>query len=76
MPLPREDRYTFADALTWDESERIELIEGIPVMMSPPTRIHQKISGEIYRQLANYLDGKKCEVYAAPFAVRLSIIVY
>ena len=71
MPLPREDRYTFADALTWDETERMELIEGIPVMMSPPTRIHQKISIELARQLANYLEGKKCEVYAAPFAVRL-----
>ena len=71
MPLPREERYTFADVLAWDESERIELIEGIPVMMSPPTRIHQKISGELYRQIANYLDGKKCEVYSAPFAVRL-----
>ena len=71
MPLPSEERYTFADALTWDESERVELIEGIPVMMSPPTRIHQKISIELARQLSNYLEGKKCEVYAAPFAVRL-----
>ena len=71
MPLPREEHYTFADSLTWDESERMELIEGIPVMMSPPTRIHQEISGEIYRQIANYLDGKKCKVYPAPFAVRL-----
>ena len=38
MPLPGEERYTFADALTWDESERMELIEGVPVMMSPPLR--------------------------------------
>ena len=30
MPLPMEERYTLADALTWDESERIELIFGIP----------------------------------------------
>ena len=71
MPLPREERCTFADALTWDESERVELIDGTPVMMSPPTRIHQEISGEIYRQIANYLEGKKCKVYSAPFAVRL-----
>lgn len=71
MPLPREERYTFADSLTWDESERMELIEGIPMMMSPPTRIHQEISGELYRQIANYLEGKKCKVYSAPFAVRL-----
>ena len=71
MPLPREERYTFADVLTWDESERMELIEGTPVMMSPPTRIHQEISTELIRQIANYLEGKKCKVYPAPFAVRL-----
>ena len=71
MPLPKEDRYTLADVLTWDEQERIELIDGTPVMMAPPSRAHQKISGELGRQLGNYLEGKKCEVYAAPFAVRL-----
>lgn len=71
MPLPQECRYTYADALAWDESERIELIDGEPVMMSPPSRGHQKISGEIYLQIATYLKGKTCEVYHAPFGVRL-----
>ena len=63
--------YTFADCLTWGENERIEIINGEAVRMAPPTRAHQKISGEIFRQIANYLEGKKCEVYPAPFAVRL-----
>lgn len=71
MPLPKEERYTLADVLTWDEQERAELIDGALVMMAPPSRIHQKISAELGRQLGNYLEGKKCEVYAAPFAVRL-----
>ena len=72
MALPAEgERYTFADVLTWDESERIELIDGEAVMMAPPSRTHQKISFEIGRQIGNYLEGKKCEVYLAPFGVRL-----
>ena len=72
MALPAEEmRYTFADYLTWDEDDHIELIYGYPYMMSPPLRIHQKVSGALFRQLANYLDGKKCEVYSAPFGVRL-----
>lgn len=72
MALPAEkSRYTFADVLAWDERDRIEIIDGEAFMMSPPSRIHQKISGELFRQLANYLEGKKCEVYPAPFAVRL-----
>lgn len=71
MPLPQENRCTLADALAWEGQERVELISGSPVMMAPPSRVHQKISIALARQLSNYLDGKRCEVYAAPFAVRL-----
>lgn len=71
MPLPKEDRYTMADVLSWDEQKHTELIEGVPVMMAPPTRVHQEISGALFAQLHNYLEEKPCKVYAAPFAVRL-----
>ena len=72
MALPAEKaRYTFADCLTWEENERIEIINGEAVMMAPPSRIHQKISVSITSQLYNFLEGKKCEVYPAPFGVRL-----
>ena len=71
MPLLRGKYYTLADVLCWDDRERWELIDGVPLMMAPPARIHQKIVSEINRQLGNYLKGKKCEVYPAPFAVRL-----
>ena len=72
MPVPApKDHYTFADCLTWGENERIEIINGEAVMMAPPTRIHQEILMELSRQLANFLEGKKCKVYPAPFAVRL-----
>lgn len=69
--FPDELRYTFADYLEWENEENTELIDSTPVMMAPPLRIHQRISGELFRQLANYLDGKKCEVYPSPFGVRL-----
>ena len=72
MPLQApKDHYTFADCLTWREDERIEIINGGAVMMAPPSTAHQLISGELYRQLANYLEGKKCRAIPAPFAVRL-----
>lgn len=73
MALPVEKpRYTFADVLTWDESERAEIIDGEAVMMAPPpSSTHQEISMELSSQLHTYLKGKKCKVYAAPFAVRL-----
>lgn len=72
MALPAEKtRYTFADVLLWDEDERIEIIDGEAFMMATPSRIHQEISGELFRQLANFLEGKQCRVYPAPFGVRL-----
>ena len=72
MALPAEkERYTFADCLTWRVDERIEIVDGEAVMMAPPTTAHQLISGEMFRQLANYLEGKKCRAIPAPFAVRL-----
>ncbi len=72
MSLPAENtKYTFADCLTWNENERIELINGEAVRMAAPSNIHQEISMDIFRQLANYLEGKQCRVYPAPFDVRL-----
>jgi len=73
MELAKEKYYTYTDYLTWGDERRYELIEGVPFAMSPaPSWIHQKITGEIFRQLANFLDGKPCEVFTAPFDVRLN----
>ncbi len=71
MALPEKERYTFADLLEWDNYDRIEIINGNAVMMSPPTTLHQRILMELSRQLANFLEGKSCEVFPAPFGVRL-----
>jgi Uma2 family endonuclease len=75
MPLPKlkeDEHFTYADYLTWDDDKRWELIDGVAFCMSPgPNRLHQKWLGELHRQIANYLEGKPCEVYLAPFDVRL-----
>lgn len=72
MALPAEKAwYTFADVLTWEENERIEIINGEAVMMAPPSSVHQEIAAELTRQFGNYLEGKRCKVYPAPFGVRL-----
>ena len=73
MQLPQDEKYTYADYLKWDDGKRYELIDGVPYMMSPaPSPRHQEISVEIIRQLANYLVGKTCGVFSAPFDVRLN----
>ena len=68
----KQGKFTYKDYLSWPDDERWELIDGIAYNMTPaPSRIHQKILGELYRQIANYLTDKQCEVYFAPFDVRL-----
>jgi Uma2 family endonuclease len=64
--------YTYADYLTWQFTEMVELIRGKVFKMSPaPRSIHQEVAGELHRQIANYLKKKKCKVFIAPFDVRL-----
>jgi Uma2 family endonuclease len=72
LNLDMNKRYTFADYLTWWDDKRRELIDGFVHKMTPaPVRKHQKISFQFTLSFGNYLLGKKCEVYHAPFDVRL-----
>ncbi len=64
--------YTYADYLKWTFEDRVELIKGKIFKMSPaPTSKHQRISSRMHLALGNYLYGKQCEVFSAPFDVRL-----
>jgi Uma2 family endonuclease len=68
----RSEHYTYADYLAWPEDARYELIDGVAYAMAPaPTRIHQRVVGELFRQVANALQGKPCQSFVAPFDVRL-----
>ncbi|MCL2411274.1 MAG: Uma2 family endonuclease [Treponema sp.] len=72
--LPKGDKLlTYADYKTWDlaEGERFEIIYGEAFAMSAPNAKHQEILGDIFSQFYNYLRGKPCKVYPAPFDVRL-----
>jgi len=65
--------YTYADYEKWDDGMRYELIDGVVYMMSPsPTWYHQGIIGELYFQLANFLQGKPCRVFLSPLDVRMN----
>ena len=65
-PSGSNRKYTYSDYRSWDESERIKLIDGQPLMQSVPSRAHQEISGELFNQIKNFLKGKPCRVYARP----------
>ena len=69
--LPQEKRYTYGDLTEWDDGARYELYDGVPVAMSSPSLTHQRILREFFGQLYHFLLGKPCEVFSAPFDVRL-----
>ncbi len=71
--LDPTQRYTYADYLTWQFTERIELIRGKILPMAAPKRMHQKASVNLEYEIITYFRDKSCQVYDAPFDVRLLI---
>ncbi len=65
-------RYTYSDYTSWPDNERWEIIEGEAYNMSPGAGIpHQRVSRRLLNKFENYLEGKTCEVFDAPFDVVL-----
>jgi Uma2 family endonuclease len=64
--------YNYADYLTWRLNDAIELIKGKIMLMSPAPNVgHQTIERNLIIEIGNHLKGKKCQVFPAPFDVRL-----
>lgn len=66
--------YTEEDYYNVPEGVRCELINGSLIYaQAAPSRIHQKIQRELTIVIGNYIKSKggKCEVYPAPFSVKL-----
>lgn len=64
--------YSYADYFSWKIQERVELIRGKIFAMSPaPASRHQRISNIISSKITVFLENSPCEVFVAPFDVRL-----
>jgi Uma2 family endonuclease len=74
--LDPESRYTYADYLLWGFQERVELIKGYIRQMAAPSMRHQRISGDVFFALRSHLQRDICDVFAAPFDVRLPLPSY
>ncbi|TAH19010.1 MAG: Uma2 family endonuclease [Cytophagales bacterium] len=69
--LDLSQRYSYADYLTWQFSERIELFKGYIRQMAAPTPKHQRVSREFTKHFLNFFDKNTCDVFYAPLDVRL-----
>ena len=57
---PIESRFTVEEYLafldTRPSEERWQLIEGVAIMMPPPTKTHQRIGSNLARMLNNHFE--------------------
>lgn len=73
-PLGSYLGYTYADYVNFSFDEMVELIRGKIFKMTPaPSASHQRVRRELLVQIADFLKGKKCEVFTAPFDVVLPV---
>jgi len=63
--------YTYADYLTWQFEQTVEIIKGKILLMAAPSRRHQQISRQLNGLFFKHFEKNPCEFYAAPFDVRL-----
>ena len=71
--LDPNQTYSYADYLTWRFDEFVELIKGkLMRPMAGPSRLHQTCSSNLLGQILPVLRGQPCNVYHAPFDVRLN----
>ncbi len=68
-------RYSYADYLKWEMDEMVELIKGKVFKRdaAAPRMSHQKISIHLAAEFYTFLKGKTCQVFHAPFDVRLPV---
>lgn len=73
--LAQEKSYTIDDIYSLPEGRRAELIDGQIYYMAPPARMHQRIIGELFATIREYINRNSgtCEVDIAPFAVFLNM---
>ena len=69
----RKGQHTLEDYYALPDHIRAELIDGEFYYMSAPSRVHQKLLGEIYYEIKTYIRKNQgpCEVYLSPFDVFL-----
>lgn len=65
-------KYSYEDLEKLPDDERYEIIDGNLFIMESPHGRHQLILGELFGQIREFLQDKKCTVFIAPFDVALS----
>lgn len=66
-PMSVQDYFTIREKT----EELLEYIDGMVYMSPSPSTKHQRISGKLFIKIGNFLEGKSCEAFHAPFDIEL-----
>lgn len=71
--MKRQGEYTVEDYYALPDDQRVELIDGVFYDMAAPTKLHQRIVGEIHFQIADYIkrNNGNCEPLLSPLDIQL-----
>lgn len=70
--LDLDGTYSYADYLTWQLEDAVELIKGKIMAMSPaPSLKHQSIITNLGGSLYQYFHKRPCKLFYAPFDIKL-----
>lgn len=74
LSLPEKSNVTLNEFYNLRENSNqiMEYIDGVIFMSPSPSTKHQRISGRLYVQLFQILEGSDCEVFHAPFDIELT----
>ncbi|NWO13154.1 Uma2 family endonuclease [Virgibacillus sp.] len=74
MSLPNEELVSLKKFYQMREQtdQLLEYIDGVVYMSPSPSTVHQRLSMRLAAQLYNLLESGDCEVFSAPFDVKLS----
>ncbi len=70
-----EQRYSYADYLTWADNNMKELLNGIAYTFSAPFRNHAEFTSKLMIKAGSFITRRrgKCKIYHTPFDVRLPL---
>jgi len=66
-----DEEIEYEKYLNLPEMTRAEFIDGRIYYLGAPTKKHQEVLKRLSTRFENYLHGKSCDVYFAPFAVKI-----
>lgn len=74
MTYPKEKRYTAEEFFSIMTEGSSELYDGEIVSLASPSTLHQRIVGEIFSEIRNYIKNNngKCKPFVSPYDVKLN----